>query len=222
MRTSSARSAAIRSHALRDGVEADQPDLRVGLPLQHAHEIGVGHRRERMLFHARFAEQRIADEQVPAIQRAAVLGKDRAGDREAAVVADRERVEQGVGHRADVAGVGRIECRAVLEQELTAALRTQPGERLLRLGDRIGDGDRARLQRDDERVGLDAFRRRRHADRLHGAHAVAHEHVGEIGGAGEVVGDAAEERPRTAVGSTHRQEASEISGRPADRCRGKS
>jgi hypothetical protein len=31
------------------------------------------------------------------------------------------------------------------------------------------------------------------ADALHGAHAAAHQHVGQVGGAGEVVGDAAEQ-----------------------------
>ena len=67
----------------------------------------------------------------------------------------------------------------------------QRGERLR---DGVGRRDRARLERDDDRVGIavDAVAPR-HADRLDGAHAALDQHVREVGRAGEVVGDAAKE-----------------------------
>ena len=53
MPTPSFRSAAIRSRiaagAVRQRVVADEPDLAPRLRLQHAHQVGVGHRRERMV-----------------------------------------------------------------------------------------------------------------------------------------------------------------------------
>ena len=163
MRTPSLRNASNDSRtvdrALRHRVVTHEPDFRSRLPLQHAHEVRVAHRRERMVFHARLVEQRIADKQMAAKDRAAVLGKRRAGNRESRrVTADGQRVEQRVRHRADVARVGRIERRAVFEEELAAALRAQPVERGERLRDRVGGGNRARLQRDHQRVGLDRCR----------------------------------------------------------------
>ena len=43
---------------------ADQAHFAPGLPLQHAHQIGVGHRRQRMVLHAALVQQHIADEQI--------------------------------------------------------------------------------------------------------------------------------------------------------------
>ena len=42
------------SGATRQDVILDEADLCLGLRLQHAHKVGVGHRRKRMVFHARF------------------------------------------------------------------------------------------------------------------------------------------------------------------------
>src|SRR5690606_8604107 len=64
---------------------------------------------------------------------------------------------------------------------------------------------RPALERDDDRVGGlrgDRLRSRRHPDDERDPHAFAHERAGKIRGAGEVVGDAAEE------GSGHRVKGS--------------
>src|SRR6185312_239257 len=53
----------------------------------------------------------------------------------------------------------------------------------------------ARLERDHHGIDLFAQRSARHADRLHRAHAAAHEVVGEVRRAGEIVRDAAQEKP---------------------------
>ncbi|MNS92665.1 hypothetical protein D3C72_1268080 [compost metagenome] len=177
--------------AARDGVIAQQADLALALALQHAHQAGIGHRRQRMVFHARFVEQRIAHEQVAAEDGAAVLGEGGAGDGEIAV----ERVQQRFGDRADIAGIGRIEGRAVLEHELAAALRAQPLQRGQRLGHGLDGRDGAGLERHHQRIGFANVLHGAHvgqADGLHGAHAIAHQRVGEVGGAGEIVGDAAQ------------------------------
>ena len=90
--------------------------------------------------------------------------------------------------------VGAVEGRAVLEQVLPRPLPRQPALRRQRLRHRLRDRGRARLQRHHHGVG---FRHRQtrlgHADQLHRAHAVAHQHAAQIGGAGEVVGDGAEQ-----------------------------
>ena len=148
-----------------------------------------------MVAHATLVKQLIADEQMALEDRALVLGEGRAGDREAARGQVRHPVEQRVGHRADVAGGRGIEGRAVLEVDLLHTLRPQPAQRSQRLRHRIGWCDGARLQCDDNRVGVNGCRSVvRHADRLHRAHAAAHKIVGQVGGAGEIVGDAAEQR----------------------------
>jgi hypothetical protein len=64
---------------------------------------------------------------------------------------------------------------------------------------RIGRGNRPRLERHDDRVGVGLEIALRHADGLHHPHPGAHQVVREVGGAGEVVGDAAQQqRPRHA------------------------
>jgi hypothetical protein len=135
-----------------------------------------------VLAHARVAQQFVADEQVTAKDRAAVLGERGAGYSEARA----QRIHQGLGDRADVAGRCGIEGRAVFEVALAHAVLLQPAQRGKRFADGIGGGDRAGLQRDDDGVGI----RRgtiRHADHLHRAHAGAHQHARHVGGAGEVV-----------------------------------
>ena len=86
--TPSARSAskrfAIAAGALRDPRRASiSPTLRRCLRLQHAHQVGVGHRRQRVVVHAAVAQQHVADEQVALEHRALVVREGRAGDREA-------------------------------------------------------------------------------------------------------------------------------------------
>ena len=71
-----------RRRALRQRVVADEAHLAPRLRLQHAHEVGVRHRRERMVLHAGLGQQHVADEQVAAADGAPGLGERRAGDRE--------------------------------------------------------------------------------------------------------------------------------------------
>ena len=60
----------------------DQTDLALDLLLQHAHQVGIGHRRQRMIAHARLGEQHVADEQMALVDGAAVGRERRAGDGE--------------------------------------------------------------------------------------------------------------------------------------------
>jgi len=48
----------------------------------HQPDVGVGHRRQRMVFHARLAEQTVADEEVAVVERARVGGKGRTNQRQ--------------------------------------------------------------------------------------------------------------------------------------------
>ena len=101
-----------------------------------------------------------------------------------------QRVQQRVGDRADIARIGAVEGRAVLEQVLPRPLPRQPALRRQRLRHRLRDRRRARLERHHDGVGFRyGHARLRHADQLHRAHAVAHQHAAQIGGPGEVVGD---------------------------------
>ena len=168
----------------------DESDPTPGLRLHHAHQIGVGHRRQRVVAHTAVAEQLIAHEQMAFEHGAQVFRERRADDRETLARAV-QRIEQRVSHRADVAFCGRIEGRAVFEIDLLHALLLQPAQRGQRLRHRVGRRNRSRLQRDDDRIDLAVERAVRDADRLHRAHAGAHKVIGQIGGAGEVVGNAA-------------------------------
>ena len=133
-------------------------------------------------------EQHVADEEVALEDRAAVVRERRRGDREVAA----ELVHQRLEHRADVAARRRVEGRADLEVDLRRAAALQPAARRQRLPHRDLGRRGARLERDDDGIGVDRRRVVGNADRLHDAHAGADEVVGEVGRAGEVVGDAAE------------------------------
>src|SRR3954454_7005372 len=113
-----------RVRAARDDVVADVADLQTRLSLQYANEVRIAHWRQRMVAHARFAQQAIADEKMPLIDRAPVLRESRARDRELAA----EGVHQGFGDGAYIASRCRIERRAVLEIDLAASGRAQPFE----------------------------------------------------------------------------------------------
>ena len=167
-----------------------QPDGAVGLPRQHAHQVGVGHRRQRMVLHAALVQQRPADEQMALVDAARIGRKRRAGQGKARS----QRREQCIRHRSDIARLRAVEGRAVFEKELPAAGGAQPGQRgeafLHRLARRRG----ARLQRHHHRIDVGhRFAGARHADELHRAHAVLHQHGGKVGGAGEIVGNAAQQ-----------------------------
>ncbi len=141
-----------------------------------------------MVLHPRFIEQLVLDKEMTAIQRASGFREHRAGDREIAA----QSLQQRIGNRADIALRGRVEGRAVFEKELTAALLLQPAQRGQRIGDSFRGRNRARFQRYHD--GVHFLRCAvRHADGLHCAHAFTHQHVGEVGSAGKIIGDAAEQ-----------------------------
>ena len=95
----------------------DEPDTPAALRLQHPHEVGIRHRCQRVILHAAFVQQYVADEQIAAEHCAAVIGKCWSGDREADAVG-RHRVQQCLRDRPDIA-IGRaVEGRAVLEVDL--------------------------------------------------------------------------------------------------------
>jgi hypothetical protein len=142
-----------------------------------------------MVPHGRVRDQRVADEQVTAKDGAAVGGEARTRDGEVGVEIGDERL----GHRSDIAAFGGIEGRGILEHELARARGAQPCQRGAATLDRLGDGRGARLQRDDDRVGIERRIRRLHADRLHAAQAALDQRVGQIRRAGEVVGHRAEQ-----------------------------
>ena len=169
-----------------DDAIIDEPHFPRVWRLHHAHEIGVRHRGERMIPHARFGQEHVADEEVALVDRARVGGKGGAGDGEIGA----ERVQQRIGHRSNVAARRRIERRAVLEIELPAALGSQAVECCERRGNRFRGRCRARLERDDDGVDAGGQGTLRHADHLDGAHAVLDEHRREVGAPREVVGDA--------------------------------
>ena len=113
------------------------PTLSLRLPRQPAPDVGVGHRRQRMLLHAGLVQQAVADEQMALIERAAVGGKGRAHKRQRRA----ELFQQRFGHRADISLRRRIEGRAIFEDDLLGAIlrqasgtppATAPPPRLLR------------------------------------------------------------------------------------------
>ena len=143
----------------RDAGMRDEPDGPPALPGEPAADVGIGHRVERMRAQARLAEQPVADEQMPLIDRAAGGRKGRACRNPG----DAEGLGERLADRTDIAGRRRIEGRAVFEDELAAALRAQPIEGGERLGDGLGRGDRAALQR--HHAGIATRRRRRPSGR---------------------------------------------------------
>ncbi len=108
------------------------------------------HRIERVMAHVGVGQQDVAHEQMAEEDGAAVLREGRIVDRLPGV----QCVEQRVADRADIAGVGRIEGRAVFEEEALAARRLQRIECRQRLGDGVLGRDRARLQRHDDGVDV--------------------------------------------------------------------
>jgi hypothetical protein len=79
----------------------DQADARLRrLRLQHANQVGVGHRRQRVVAHGAVGQQQVTDEEVALVDRAAVFRKGRRDEREVSAGIR----QQGFGHRPDVAG----------------------------------------------------------------------------------------------------------------------
>ena len=117
----------------------DQAHAAWRLRLQHAHEVGVGHGRERVVLHPALVEQYIPDKQVALEDRALVVRKGRRGDGEVGA----QRLHQGIDHGADVAFGCAVKRRAVLEVNLLGALCLQPLQRGQRLGNGFAFGNGA-------------------------------------------------------------------------------
>ena len=173
-----------------DALQIDQSDLSLRLALQHAHEVGVAHRRQWVVAHRAFRQQRVADKQMAFENRAGVCWEGGASDGEIGA----RQVHQRFGDGTDVALVGRIEGRAILENELLGAGGQKPSRRGDRHGDCVFGRDRARLQRHDDGVGVAEveFRARR-ADRLNRLHAFPRQCQRKVGRARQVVGNRAQQ-----------------------------
>ena len=103
-----------------------------------------------MILHARLREQHATDKEVSVENLPAIFRESRAEDRE--IVPD--FVEQCIGDRTNVAGVCGIKGLAVLEIEMPTAFRSQKARGGKGLPDRLGSRDRARFQREDNRLGV--------------------------------------------------------------------
>ena len=97
--------------------DRDKGDPAPCLSAEHAHQVRIAHRGERVIAHAGLRQRHVADEQVAFVDGAAVARIGRGSDGEALA----KRIEQRVGHRADVAARGRVEGRAVLEVDALRA-----------------------------------------------------------------------------------------------------
>lgn len=117
-----------------------------------------------MVFEAAFVEQRVIHEEMPAIDRSPRCREGGAGDDALRAEARGERFT----HRADIALGCGIKGRAILEQDLPAALREQPFERRQRLRHGIRRQNGPALQRDDPRLAIRGSRTLGHAKELHG------------------------------------------------------
>jgi hypothetical protein len=127
-------------------------------------------------------------EQVAHIDGAAGLGKGRRHQHDRVTAIGAQRIHHG----ADIAGVGGIEGRADLEQHMAGAVPAQPFFGCSRARHRKAGFDRPAFQRHHHGIDLGQFEIvGGHADGLHRAQAAAGQRVGEIGGAGVVVGNTA-------------------------------
>ncbi len=144
-----------------------------------------------MILHGALGEWHVADEQVAHVDRALVGGKRRAGERHAALNA----LKQRLGDRSYIAFVGRVEGRAILEEQLPGALCQQGIGAPQRQRDGLFHGAGARLESDHH--GVEAGQPAAilgHRHHLDGAHAGTRQHQCEIGGPGQVVSDASQQQ----------------------------
>ena len=120
------------------------------LSLQDSNQVAVGHRRERVILHARIRKQLVTDKQVAAKHGTTSCGKGRANDGKVSF----ERIHQGIGNRPDIAFIGRIKGRTHLKVAALCALGLQPlpGLQGHSLGLKRIDG--SRFQGDNHRIGL--------------------------------------------------------------------
>ena len=108
------------SGSYRAVVDQANPMARLGL--QHSDQVGVPHRRQRMVPHAAFTQQTIANEEMPLEHCPLVVRKGRRRNREGHA----QRLHQRIGHGTDVAFGRAVEASAIHEVDLPRALRLQP------------------------------------------------------------------------------------------------
>ena len=178
-----------RGLALVHHGEGDEAYAAIGLARQHAYQIGVRHRRQRVVLHPRFTQQLLPDEQMPLVDAAPIRREGGAGDGEARTQPLQQRIRDG----ADIARIRAVEGGAVFEEDLPRAGGDQRIRRREAFRHRLRHRRRARLQRDDDRIRLRQWSGR-DADHLHRRHAVLHQHGSEVGRAGEIIRDAAEQQ----------------------------
>jgi hypothetical protein len=168
-----------------------EADRARALARQHANQVGVAHRIERVILERALVQRHRADEQVALVDAAARLREGRGDQRDGLA----GRIPQGVHDRADIAGVGRIEGRAHLKHHVRGAAGPQPAFSLAGPRHGLVGRDRAALQRHHDRVGL----RKgavilRYPDGLDRAQARLGQGVGEVRSARVVVGDASQRK----------------------------
>ena len=106
-----------RSNGVRASINdtvGNEPDLQPCLPLQHAHQVGIPHGRERVILHRAFVQENITDEEMAHVNGAGIGGKSRANKR----YFSPHLFEKRLGNGADIALVGGVEGGAVLEEQL--------------------------------------------------------------------------------------------------------
>jgi len=100
----------------------DQPHLPAAigsqLRLQETHQVGIGHRRQRMIPHPAIREQDVADEEMSLEHSAIVIRKSWNNDAEVAI----QLVHQSFDDRADIAMQCRVKRRTNFEINLAGAL----------------------------------------------------------------------------------------------------
>src|SRR5690606_10460556 len=67
--------------ALINDTVGNETDLQPCLPLQHAHQVGIPHGRERVILHRAFVQENITDEEMAHVNGAGIGGKSRANKR---------------------------------------------------------------------------------------------------------------------------------------------
>jgi hypothetical protein len=162
----------------------------IQLRLQHAHQVGIGHWGEGMMAHATVGKQRVSHKEMSMDDRSLVLRKCRRGNAETTI----QLIHQRLDHGTNVAGCCGVKGRANFEVDLARTLFAQPAAGMQRLLHRRGRGYRSRFQGDHHRVRIDL---RIVWGDIHGQddpHTGAHQVVSQIGSAGEVIRDAAEDK----------------------------
>ncbi len=132
------RSLPDRSGSREDGDHRDVPDGAPRLVAEPAPDVGIAHRGQRMVAHARLRQELVGDEEMPLVDRTPRSGKGRADENRGPGAATRfQRLGQRVRDRADIALLGRIERRADLKEDLPAPLIQEPVQRPEREADRL-------------------------------------------------------------------------------------